>query len=197
MKIKYFVAGMISLIVFGLLLPQPMQALFVYTSLKSFFDSHLVLLCILVGAVQGVSEECGYYIIMKKIYKKDKKEILPFGVGLGRGVLHTIFDIGSVVFVMTSLGSGMVAIIFRLIGLGALLVLTNLDFIAFKNNRIYILGISILLHLVMNGAIYANELELLHFSDSLFIFCYSAFVIVLGGIIMRLNRVSVKKEINA
>ena len=74
---------------------------------------------------------------------------------------------------------------------------TNLDFIAFKNNRIYILGISILLHLVMNGAIYANELELLHFSASLFIFCYSAFVIVLGGIIMRLNRVSVKKEINA
>ena len=224
MKIKYFVAGMISLIVFGLLLPQPIQALFVYTSLKSFFDSHLVLLCILVGAVQGVSEECGYYIIMKKIYKKegckmkilvvncgssslkyqlidmetkDKKEILPLGFGLGRGVLHTIFDIGSVVFVMTSLGSGMVAIIFRLIGLGALLVLTNLDFIAFKNNRIYILGISILLHLVMNGAIYANELELLHFSDSLFIFCYSAFVIVLGGIIMRLNRVSVKKEINA
>lgn len=54
MKIKYFVAGMISLIVFGLLLPQPIQALFVYTSLKSFFDSHLVLLCILVGAVQGV-----------------------------------------------------------------------------------------------------------------------------------------------
>ncbi len=48
MKIKYFVAGMISLIVFGLLLPQPIQALFVYTSLKSFFDSHLVLLCILV-----------------------------------------------------------------------------------------------------------------------------------------------------
>lgn len=47
MKIKYFVAGMISLIVFGLLLPQPIQALFVYTSLKSFFDSHLVLLCIL------------------------------------------------------------------------------------------------------------------------------------------------------
>lgn len=178
-------------------MPQPIQALFVYTSLKSFFDSHLVLLCILVGAVQGVSEECGYYIIMKKIYKKDKKEILPLGFGLGRGVLHTIFDIGSVVFVMTSLGSGMVAIIFRLIGLGALLVLTNLDFIAFKNNRIYILGISILLHLVMNGAIYANELELLHFSDSLFIFCYSAFVIVLGGIIMRLNRVSVKKEINA
>lgn len=176
MKIKYFVAGMISLIVFGLLLPQPIQALFVYTSLKSFFDSHLVLLCILVGAVQGISEECGYYIIMKKIYKKDKKEILPLGFGLG---------------------SGMVAIIFRLIGLGALLVLTNLDFIAFKNNRIYILGISILLHLVMNGAIYANELELLHFSDSLFIFCYSAFVIVLGGIIMRLNRVSVKKEINA
>ena len=87
MKIKYFVAGMISLIVFGLLLPQPIQALFVYTSLKSFFDSHLVLLCILVGAVQGVSEECGYYIIMKKIYKKDKKEILPLGFGLGRGVL--------------------------------------------------------------------------------------------------------------
>lgn len=194
MKLKYFITGIISLIIFGLLLPQPIQALFVYTSLKVFFDSHLVLLCILVGVVQGLSEECGYYVIMKKIYKKDKKEILPFWFGLGRGVLHTIFDIGSVVFVMTSLGTGMVAIISRLIGLGALLVLTNLDFIAFKNNRIFILGTSILLHLVMNGMIYANGLELLHFSDSLFIFCYSVFVIVLGGIIMRLNRVSVKKR---
>ena len=54
-----------------------------------------------------------------------------------------------------------------------------------KNNRIFILGTSILLHLVMNGMIYANELELLHFSDSLFIFCYSVFVIVLGGMGIR------------
>lgn len=197
MKIKYFITGIISLIIFGLLLPQPIQALFVYTSLKSFFDSHLVLLCILVGGVQGVSEECGYYVIMKKIYNKDKKEILPFWFGLGRGVLHTIFDIGSVALVMTSLGSGMVAIISRLIGLGALLILTNLDFSAFKNNRIFILGASIFLHLVMNGIIYANELELLHFADSLFIFGYSVFVIILGSIIMRLNRVSVKKEVDA
>ncbi|MGN0245814.1 MAG: YhfC family glutamic-type intramembrane protease [Lachnospiraceae bacterium] len=197
MKIKYFITGIISLIIFGLLLPQPIQALFVYTSLKSFFDSHLVLLCILVGGVQGVLEECGYYVIMKKIYNKDQKEILPFWFGLGRGVLHTIFDIGSVVLVMTSIESGVVSIISRLIGLCALLVLTNLDFIAFKNNRIYILGISILLHLVMNGMIYANELELLHFSDSFFIFGYSAFVIILGYLIMRLNRVFTTKKVDA
>lgn len=80
MKVKYFVAGMISLIVFGLLLPQPIQALFVYTSLKSFFDSHLVLLCILVGAVQGISEECGYYIIMKKYIRKIKRKSYLWGL---------------------------------------------------------------------------------------------------------------------
>ena len=56
MKIKYFVAGMISLIVFGLLLPQPIQALFVYTSLKSFFDSHLVLLSYLVLQMRQLPE---------------------------------------------------------------------------------------------------------------------------------------------
>ena len=194
MKLKCFIIGIISLIIFGLLLPQPIQALFVYTSLKSIFDSHLVLLCISVGAVQSVSEECGYYVIMKKIYNKDQKEILPFWFGLGRGVLHTIFDICSVVFVMTSLESGMVAIISRLIGLGALLVLTNLDFMAFKSNKTFILGISILLHLVMNSITYANEKELLHFSDSLFIFGYSVIVIILGSIIMRLNRICVKKR---
>ena len=194
MKVKYFITGIISLIIFGVLLPQPIQALFIYTPLKSFFDSHLVILCILVGVVQGVSEECGYYVIMKKIYNRDKKEILPFWFGLGRGVFHLLFDICSVVFVMTSFGSCMVAIVSRLISLGALLVLTNLDYIAFKNKRIFILGISILLHSAMNGLIYANELELLHFSDSLFIFGYSVFVIIVGSIIMRLNRVSEEKR---
>lgn len=194
MKIKYFIIGIISLIIFGLVLPQPIQALFVYTPLKVFFDSHLILLCILVGAVQGVSEECGYYFIMKKIYKKDGNEILPFWFGLGRGVFHTIFDICSVVFSMTSFGSGMVAVISRLVALGALLVLTNLDFIAFKNKKIFILVISILLHLVMNGIIYANELELLHFSDSLFILGYSVFVIVLGSAILKLNKWTWKKS---
>ena len=196
MKVKkYFIIGMISLIVFGVLLPQPIQALFVYTPLKSYFDSHLVLLCLLVGVVQGISEECGYYAVMKKIYAKDKSKILPKWFGFGRALLHTMFDLCIVMFTVMSLGSRVIAIISRTVGGGALLALTHLDFMAIKNKRLSILVISVVLHWIMNGMVYANELELLHFSDSLFIAGYSIVVIILSELIWRYIKKIERKEI--
>lgn len=196
MKVRYFFIGMISLIIFGLLLPQPIQAICVYTPLKSFFDRHTVVLCVLVGVIQGVSEECGYYYIMKKIYDKDQDDSLPFWFGMGRGVLHTIFDIVSVLLVMTSLRNSMVAIVSRLVCLGAMLWLTNLDYQAFKDRNRVLLVISVLFHFGMNSVIYANELDLVHFSESIFVLVYSCIVIVFGAMIMRLKMCLLKNRGN-
>ena len=160
MKKKYFFIGIISLIIFGFLIPQPIQALLVYTPLNSFFNNHLVILCIIVGIIQAISEECGYYSVMKKIYTKDHSDCLSKWFGLGRGVLHTIFDIASAMILI-------------------------LDFISFKKKNISFLIISIVFHFVLNSILYANELKLLNFSDSLFVLIYSCTVIAVSNVLIK------------
>ena len=91
MKIKYFVAGMISLIVFGLLLPQPIQALFVYTSLKSFFDP-FVIECesdweLVETFFIGLVNE---YLSSGK-YAGKLKEYQAIGIGFVDGDLHILY----------------------------------------------------------------------------------------------------------
>lgn len=195
LKKKYFLAGIISLILFGILLPQPVQALFVYSPMKSFFTNHSIILCVLVGIVQAVSEECGYYFVMKRIYNRENNSILPFWFGLGRGIVHTIFDIGSVILIMTSLISGISAVVSRLLGLGALIQLTNLDYIAFRNRKIGFIIMSVIFHFIMNSVIYANELDLLHLSDTIFIFVYSGVVIIFSSLLIKFNSVSDSKQL--
>ena len=58
-KVKLLFIGAISLVVFGLLLPQPIQALLVIidTPVKNFFMTHALSLCVAVGLIQGISEE--------------------------------------------------------------------------------------------------------------------------------------------
>ena len=58
-KVKLLFIGAISLVVFGLLLPQPIQALLVIidTPVKNFFVTHALSLCVVVGLIQGISEE--------------------------------------------------------------------------------------------------------------------------------------------
>ena len=89
-KIKLLFIGALSLVVFGLLLPQPIQALLVIidTPIKDFFVIHTLSLCIIVGMIQGISEECGYYFVLKQISKNEQLESLPFWFGLGRSLLH-------------------------------------------------------------------------------------------------------------
>ena len=59
-KVKLLFIGAISLVVFGVLLPQPIQALLVIidTPVKNFFVTHALCLCVVVGLIQGISEEC-------------------------------------------------------------------------------------------------------------------------------------------
>ena len=185
MKKKYFFIGIISLIIFGFLIPQPIQALLVYTPLNSFFNNHLVILCIIVGIIQAISEECGYYSVMKKIYTKDHSDCLSKWFGLGRGVLHTIFDIASAMILITSFGNGFLIVISRLISLVALVQLTYLDFISLKEKNIRFLIVSIIFHFAMNSILYANELKLLNFSDSSFVLIYSCTVIAVSNVLIK------------
>ena len=67
MNKKYFFLGVISLVTFGLLLPQPIQAILIYSPLKTIFNNHLIVLCIIVGIIQAISEGCGYYFVMKNV----------------------------------------------------------------------------------------------------------------------------------
>ena len=149
MNKKYFFLGVISLVTFGLLLPQPIQAILIYSPLKTIFNNHLIVLCIIVGIIQAISEECGYYFVMKNVYKKDHNKFLPKWFGLGRGIFHTVFDIGSSIVLISSFGSGLLLIISRLISL------------------------------------YANELKLLNFSDSLFVLIYSCTVIAVSNVLIK------------
>lgn len=182
---KYFFLGVISLVTFGLLLPQPIQAILIYSPLKTIFNNHLIVLCIIVGIIQAISEECGYYFVMKNVYKKDHNKFLPKWFGLGRGIFHTVFDIGSSIVLISSFGSGLLLIISRLISLVALLCLTYFDFISLKEKNIRFLIVSIIFHFAMNSILYANELKLLNFSDSLFVLIYSCTVIAVSNVLIK------------
>ena len=73
-KYKIFLIGVLSLLIFGLLLPQPIQALMVLVEspIKDFFSRHSLLLCVAVGIIQGLSEEGGFYLVIRSMLKKEK-----------------------------------------------------------------------------------------------------------------------------
>lgn len=185
-----FALGIISLIIFGLLLPQPIQALMVIVDspIKNFFMQHAIILCITVGLLQGVSEECGYYFVIKKSLKEKFDDYVPFWFGLGRGLLHTIYDIGVVIASIHDISDGFIIISVRLIGMYALLYLTRLDYLSYRNNTVLFLLLSIIFHAVLNGVLYAKELELFvgnSMFDTWFMLVCSILIIVVSSIIWK------------
>lgn len=190
MKKKMFILGIISLVVFGVLLPQPIQAFMVLVDspIKSFFVQHSVILCIAVGLLQGVCEECGYFIAMKKSLKEKKDDSAPFWFGFGRGLLHTVFDVGVVIATIHNIGDGLLIIGVRLVGMYALIDLTRLDYLSNRNNTIYYLFMSIAFHSILNGFLYANELDLIAGNamfDTVFMFGCSFVIIIVVSIIWK------------
>ena len=117
--------------------------------------------------------------------KKDHNKFLTKWFGLSRGIFHTVFDIGSSIVLISSFGSGLLLIISRLISLVALLCLTYFDFISLKEKNIRFLIVSIIFHFAMNSILYANELKLLNFSDSLFLLIYSCTVIAVSNVLIK------------
>lgn len=118
-KHKIFFIGALSLIIFGLLLPQPIQALLVLVEspIKEFFETHSLLLCIIVGLIQGLSEECGYYFVFRTIFKNESSIKIPIFFGLGRSSLHTIFDIVTILMMHNNISNLLIAIFQELLDL--------------------------------------------------------------------------------
>ena len=189
-KHKIFFIGALSLIIFGLLLPQPIQALLVLVEspIKEFFETHSLLLCIIVGLIQGLSEECGYYFVFRTIFKNESSIKIPIFFGLGRSSLHTIFDIVTILMMHNNISNLLIAIFSRVIGFGALMGLTLIDYNSIiKKKKLYLI-LSVLLHAIMNGTLYAAELNLFKVNnnfDSLFMICFSCAVIIISILICR------------
>ena len=189
-KVKLLFIGAISLVVFGLLLPQPIQALLVMidTPVKNFFMTHALSLCVIVGLIQGISEEGGYYFVLKQISKREQSKSLPFWFGLGRSSLHTLFDIGTIIVAFSNIWIFVFAIVSRMFSFVAMMKLTMIDYVSFQKKKVSYLGLSILLHAVLNGVLYAYELQKLNVIanfDIWFMIVYSATVIVISSVICR------------
>lgn len=187
---KIFFIGALSLIIFGLLLPQPIQALLVLVEspIKEFFETHSLLLCIIVGLIQGLSEECGYYFVFRTIFKNESSIKIPIFFGLGRSSLHTIFDIVTILMMHNNILNLLIAIFSRVIGFGALMGLTLIDYNSIIKKKKSYLILSVLLHAIMNGTLYAAELNLFKVNnnfDSLFMICFSCAVIIFSMLICR------------
>ena len=189
-KIKLLFIGALSLVVFGLLLPQPIQALLVIidTPIKNFFVIHTLSLCIIVGIIQGISEECGYYFVLKQISKNEQLKSLPFWFGLGRSSLHTLYDIVSIIVTFTNIRVFIFSIVSRMFTFAAMMKLTKIDYLSYQKKKALFLGLSVLLHAILNGTLYAYELQLFNVTanfDIWFMLIYSIAVIVISSIICR------------
>lgn len=189
-KVKLMFIGAISLVVFGLLLPQPIQALLVIidTPVKNFFVTHALSLCVVVGLIQGISEECGYYFVLKHISKREQSKSLPFWFGLGRSLLHTLFDIGTIIAAFSNIWVFVFAIVSRMFSFVAMTKLTMIDYFSYQKKKVSYLGLSILLHAILNGVLYAHELQILNAIanfDIWFMIVYSAAVVVISSVICK------------
>ncbi len=189
-KVKLLFIGAISLVVFGFILPQPIQALLVIidTPIKNFFVIHTLSLCIIVGIIQGISEECGYYFVLKQISKNEQLKNFPFWFGLGRSLLHTLFDIGTIIVTFTNIGIFIFSIVSRMFGFVAMMQLTKIDYLSYQKKKVIFLGLSVLLHAILNGILYAYELQLFNAAanfDIWFMLVYSVAIIAISGIICR------------
>ncbi|MDE6132539.1 MAG: YhfC family intramembrane metalloprotease [Oscillospiraceae bacterium] len=188
-KVKLLFIGAISLIVFGLLLPQPIQALLVVidTPVKEFFAAHQLSLCVIVGLIQGISEECGYCFVLKHI-KNEPPENTPFWFGLGRSVLHTLFDIVTIIIAFSNIWVFIFAVVSRIFSFAAMIELTKIDYFSYQRKKVLYLGLSVLLHALLNGVLYAHELQLFNAaanSDTWFILVFSITVIAVSSIISK------------
>lgn len=189
-KYQIFLTGVLSLLIFGLLLPQPIQALMVLVEspIKDFFSRHSLLLCVTVGIIQGLFEEGGYYLVFRTILKKEKSRRTPIVFGLGRSGLHTIFDVGTIFATRMSIWGYLITVVGRILSFGALMGLTLIDYKSITKKRVVYLALSIVLHAIMNGVLYANELELSNVNnnlDSMFMISFSCVVIMISVLICK------------
>ena len=167
-KLKSYLAGIISLLLFGLLLAQSMEAVCVtdYVSwpVSRYLSGHPLGLSILCGMIAGLSEEAGYYLVFKYFLKERKNWNIPLFFGLGRGVTEAVFYL-----MISSAGLSVKELLYphiclRLISIGAVIGLSILDYIAVDQTK-WILAISVSIHAIMNTFSFAAGREIIHVSQ--------------------------------
>lgn len=162
-KAKIILCGIISLIIFGLLIPQPLQAVLVLidSPIKDYFAANALALCIAVGLIQGVCEECGYYLMFRTLLRKDDSSQTPVLFGLGRSGLELLYNAVYIFASPVSAASCAIMLVSRLFGFGGTMGLTMLDYSAYREKRPHYLILSVLLHAIMNSTLYAAEIGLI------------------------------------
>lgn len=196
-NVKLLSIGAISLIVFGFLLPQPIQALLVIidTPIKNFFVVHPLILCVIVGLIQGISEECGYYFVLKLI-KIELYENMVFWFGLGRSILHTLFDMVTIIVTFSNIWVFIFVIVSRIFSFVAMMELTKIDYFSYQKKKVLYLVLSVLLHALLNGVLYAYDLQIFNAVanfDLWFMLVFSITVIAISNII---SKMELKKDID-
>ncbi len=120
--------------------------------------------------------------------KKEKSRETPLVFGSGRSSLYTIFDVGTIFAARMSIPGYLIAIAGRIFSFGALMGLTFTDYNSITKKRVIFLAFSVALHAIMNGVLYANEMELLNVNknpDSMFMICFSCVVIIISVLICK------------
>lgn len=198
-KVKLLSIGAISLIVFGLLLPQPIQALLVIidTPIKNFFVVHPLSLSVIVGLIQGISEECGYYFVLKLI-KIELSENMVFWFGLGRSILHTLFDMVTIIVTFSNINIWVFsfAIVSRIFSFVAMMELTKIDYFSYQKKKVLYLGLSVLLHALLNGVLYAYDLQIFNAVANFDLWAILVFSIIVIAISNIISKMELKKDID-
>lgn len=82
----------------------------------------------------------------------------------------------------------LIAIVGRILSFGALMGLTLIDYNSIIKKRMVYLALSVMLHSIMNGVLYANEIEFLNINnnfDSMFMISFSCVVIIISVLICK------------
>ena len=196
--------GAVSLIIFGLIVPNGIQALFILVdwSASQFLLSAPLLFCLFVGVVQGVCEEAGYYYVFRHPLKAWTGWKTPLLFGAGRSGLHLIVDVSILLSIGYSANQFLLALGILLISSIALFGLTIMDYTASRIHRLkWLCGLAIIIHAIMNGGLYAMEIDYISADLSeinLFKVCISIFVIAIAVMIykrIRLDNQAMRKRI--
>ncbi|KOP66985.1 hypothetical protein AMS62_18360 [Bacillus sp. FJAT-18019] len=153
--------GIISLIIFGLVLSNGIQALFLLVDwpVSQFLYATPLILCIFVGLIQGICEEAGYYYVFSRHLKTWKGWKTPLLFGVGRSGLHLIFDISSIIAIGYSTNQILLSVVIVLVSNIGLFGLSIMDYTASRIHRFkWLCGLAIIIHTIMNGGLYAMEI---------------------------------------
>lgn len=122
--------GVVSLIIFGIILPQPFQELLVLVEspVKEFVFNNPLMLCIIVGLIQGGCEECGYYWMFKRGLKNYKSPNTALLCGIGRSGLELLYNLIILITLQYSGFTAVLMVVAILVAFGGTVGLSVFDF---------------------------------------------------------------------